>query len=296
MSLIAGGVSSGVQGLLGMGQLIGGSSMRPKRPTYQIPKEISNMLALRQMNLRGRMAGASYAEQNILQSQANTVGRYQNIANNPNAILAGVSASQGQANRGFQGLAVTEAQDYQRRLGGLEGAQRTMAGYRDRAFDINEMQPFQDEARTKAALIGAGLRNTTGGVQGAAGMLQDYAGYDLMKDFYGMGRETPATVQQPDVEQPDGTEPSMGTNDFGLNIDEIPAGMPQMQTVTPQTGTGQYTVPPPTPQEGSTGFMGVEGLKQGSDFAGFIRKKFGTSITNLNPMQLMWARQLFQNG
>lgn len=186
LSFWAQAAGAGLQGVLGIGQLIGGALMNPERPTYQIPDEIKNMLALRQMNLGGRMAGATQAQANIMQSQANTVGAYQGTLRNPNAILAGVSAAQGQTNRAFGNLGAMEAQDYQRRLAGLEGAQRSMAQYRDKAFDINEMQPYVDEARTKAALIGAGLRNISGGAAGVAGAVGENEYMNMVQKMYGL--------------------------------------------------------------------------------------------------------------
>jgi hypothetical protein len=47
-----------------------------------------------------------------------------------------------------------------------------MANYQNRKWEIDKFQPFQDAARTKAALIGGGLQNLSGGVnQGLSGML-----------------------------------------------------------------------------------------------------------------------------
>jgi hypothetical protein len=40
-----------------------------------------------------------------------------------------------------------------------------MAGYRDRAFEINKMQPYQDAAAAKSALIEGGIQNMFGALQ-----------------------------------------------------------------------------------------------------------------------------------
>jgi len=118
---------------LGAAQFAGGAMMRtPDRPDYQIPQEIRQMLALRQAQARGRAPGASQMERNLFQSRANTIGAMQRMSSNPSAILAGVAASQGQMNRGIQSLQMYEAQDQERRTQGLEQAQRTMAGFRDK--------------------------------------------------------------------------------------------------------------------------------------------------------------------
>lgn len=261
---------AGLQGVLGAGQLVGGMLMDPKRPTYQIPREISDMLALRQMNLRGRMAGASQAQANIQQAQGSTIGAYQGTLRNPNAILAGVAASQGQTNRAFQNLASMEAQDYQRRLAGLEGAQRTMAGYRDRSFEINEMQPFLDEARTKAALIGGGLRNISGAVSGVAGAAGEAEYMKMMRDIYGAG----ATSER---------NPFMGMSaDFNPPpVPPVEMGMIANQS-TVDTATG-----------GTASNFGVGALASNLAFNDWLRRTTGKNATEFTNAELAFFRSQY---
>lgn len=266
---IAAIASAGLQGVLGLGQLVGGSLMRPQRPTYQIPDEIKNMLALRQMNLQGRMAGATQAQRNILQSQGSTIGAYQGTLRNPGAILAGVSASQGQTNRAFNDLAAMEAQDYQRRLAGLEGAQRTMANYRDQAFNVNEMQPYQDEARTKAALIGAGLRNVAGAGQAVTGAFGEAAYMKQLQEMYGM--QQPTTDQL--VEQPSRMS---GVNAAGFNFGQANAASDQGFQA---------------PMQGQTG---VEALMSNMAFNDWIFRTTGKNSTEFTPAQLAYFRSQFR--
>jgi membrane protease subunit (stomatin/prohibitin family) len=61
-------------------------------------------------------------------------------------------------------------EDFQRRLGNLGAVQSEMGQYRDREFDINKMQPFQDAAAAKSALIEGGIQNLFGASQGFAGL------------------------------------------------------------------------------------------------------------------------------
>lgn len=263
---IAAIASAGLQGVLGLGQLVGGSLMKPQRPTYQIPDEIKNMLALRQMNLQGRMAGASQAQRNILQSQGSTIGAYQGTLRNPNAILAGVSASQGQTNRAFTDLASMEAQDYQRRLAGLEGAQRTMANYRDQAFQINEMQPYQDESRTKAALIGAGLRNVAGAGQAVTGAFGEAAYMKQLQEMY--RQKTQPTTTEPQEVGP-----------LGYNM------------ATPIQPTGVSGQGFEVPMQGQTG---VEALMSNMAFNDWIFRTTGKNSTEFTPTQLAYFRSQFR--
>jgi hypothetical protein len=41
---------------------------------------------------------------------------------------------------------------------------KDLASYKDKAFQINEFDPFDDERKTKSALIGGGIQNFTGGL------------------------------------------------------------------------------------------------------------------------------------
>ncbi len=59
------------------------------------------------------------------------------------------------------------------------------------------MQPFMDAARTKAALVGGGLQNLSGGVNQAIGGLM---GAQMMQGGYGIPQQktpyNPFTMQQ----------------------------------------------------------------------------------------------------
>jgi len=83
--------------------------------------------------------------------------------------LAGAMA-QANTNQALGDLSVSEMEDFQRRLGNLGAAQSEMGQYRDREFDINKMQPFQDAAAAKSALIEGGIQNLFGSSQGFAGL------------------------------------------------------------------------------------------------------------------------------
>ena len=287
IGLISQGVGSMLQMPLGLGQILAGSLMKPKRPEYQIPSDIRNMLALRQLNLRGRMAGATQAEKNIMQSQANAVGTYQRMQTNPNAILSGVSASQGLSNRAFTDLATQEAVDYQRRLSGLENAQRTMGNYQDKQWQLNEYEPYQDKARTKAALIGAGLKNFFGAAAGVSESFQDYAGYKMMQDYYGTGSADNTT---PGIQSP--------LNGSVSNFNFAPkAGAVDLSQIPANKGMFYGNDPEPTQQlmmEMTKGPLGIDAMRQNMEFNQFAEQFFGKSATNLTPVQLNMAYQIYK--
>ena len=153
------------QGGLSLIQMIRGMSMQANRPTYNIPQEVQDKLTQNQVNLNARSAGAARAQDNIFAGQATTIQNAQQAGGGAsNQLLAG-AMSQAQSNRGFENLSASEREDYQRRLGNLGQAQSEMGGYRDKAFDYNQNQPFQDAAATKSALIESGIQNAFGALQ-----------------------------------------------------------------------------------------------------------------------------------
>lgn len=143
----------------GVAQLASARKYRMERPTYEIPEEISNQLGLRQQLLNARMPGAQDLERNIMQSQAQSMYNAQQAGGDSASLLAAGAATQGGTNRAMRDLQIREAQDYENRVRGLESAQNTMAGFRDKEFQMNEMQPYMEASATRSGLIEGGIQN-----------------------------------------------------------------------------------------------------------------------------------------
>jgi hypothetical protein len=159
-----------LQGGLGAIQLLASLGINPKRPMYTVPQEVQDKLAQNQVNLNARSAGAARGQDNIFANQAtNLLNAQQAGGGISNQLLAGAMA-QANTNQAIGDLSASEMEDYQRRLGNLGAAQSEMGQYRDKEFDINKMQPFQDAAAAKSALIEGGIQNIFGGSQGFAGL------------------------------------------------------------------------------------------------------------------------------
>jgi len=152
------------QGALGLFQAFKGSMMKPKRPTYDIPDEIGENVSMYKNFLNARMAGGGYAENNIMSNQGTMLDQIRKGSVNSSQLLSMIGGVQGNTNRSFERLNQIEAEDQQRRAAGVAQARNTMARFRDKAFEMNEMQPYMDQAATKSALIGGGLRNMYGGL------------------------------------------------------------------------------------------------------------------------------------
>lgn len=161
-----------IQGGLGLMQLAAGSRMKPQRPQYEIPAAAQEELAMSRMQQNARMPGVNYAEQRIGQNSAAARYGLNRGATNPNQILSGLASIQMNANIASRGLMEAEASDAIRRDSNLRRSLGVMANYQNRKWEVDKMAPFQDAARTKAALVGGGLQNLSGGVnQGLSGIL-----------------------------------------------------------------------------------------------------------------------------
>lgn len=139
------------------------------------------------------MPGVNYAQQRIDQNAASSQYRLQKGATNSSQLLSGLAGIQLNSNVAARGLMEAEAGDQIRRDAIFRRSLGVMAGYQDKKFDLNEMQPYQDKARTKAALIGGGLQNIAGGAGQALGGIM--AG-QMMQGQQGLGFQQPQIGSQ----------------------------------------------------------------------------------------------------
>lgn len=227
---------------IGIAQGAKARRINPIRPMTEIAPEIRNMLALRQQNLGGRMAGAEQAEQNIRASTAQAVANQRQGATDAGQLLGMTALAQASEGRAMNDLAAQEAQDYQRRLGDLERTSAAMASERQRVFETNELQPYYEEARTKAALRQASIMNTIGGLESAG----NAAGFGFMLQQMGAlpgGQSAGQSAGQssgqsaPPIWQPMTFAPAVGAPGFTA---EQAGGMPfwQTQMLQPNTYSG----------------------------------------------------------
>lgn len=175
-------ILAGAQAAVGLGQAISGWSQKKKltRPEYQIPKEIEqNMSEAELMSYYG-MPDAQKQEymQNI---QRSTQGALRGVASRKGGLGAVAVAQQTQQDAYMNLLSA----DVQQRMQNIQTAQQmrqTMAGYRDKAFEINEMQPYEQKYAEAQSLIGSGMQNVMGGL---SSMAQTQMMGDMMESMDG---------------------------------------------------------------------------------------------------------------
>lgn len=168
------GLPGAVKSGLGLFQLIKGAGMEPKRPNYEIPKSAGEGLALSRQAAFSRNPGAVQAMESTRQSGATGLSRLEGSAGGINQLLGGLAAITASTNAAERGILANEASDRFRRVANLQRSLGQMAQYQDKKFQINEMEPYLNEARTKAALMGGGFQNLFGGVGDAVSGIAGY--------------------------------------------------------------------------------------------------------------------------
>lgn len=168
-ALLASAIPALFQTGIGAAQFFKGNKMARNniRPQYQIPGEIQGMLTDAQIGaMQGMPAeqitqymnqlGASGNEQ-MRQIQAGSGGSAANMLQN----ITAVNRNQ---NKGLMDLLSANAQQRLQNMRYYDQARQSMAGFRDKQWELNKLQPFQDKAKTASALVGAGMQNFMGGL------------------------------------------------------------------------------------------------------------------------------------
>lgn len=219
---------------LGVAQMIKSGRMKPQRPTYEPSERIAQNLALRQQQLGGRMAGAAEAEANLRQSTSSQLANVRQAAGSGAQLLAMGGLAQAQENRGLLGLQAQEAQDYQRRLQGVERANLAQAQEERAAWDYNERQKYEEEARAKARVMQAGLQNTYSGIGGISGMagqafLMESLQPGFLGSIFGQGQQPDTGALMQGVEGGAGLSQGLGVGaNLGMGLYGIGQGIQGM--------------------------------------------------------------------
>lgn len=164
------------------------------RPEYQIPDEI-----LRSQKMAEQAANEGLPSQQYNQAQQN-IQRQQNraisMAADRRGGLMALPGIQQSANDAFLNLDVKDAQARMSNQQKLYGVLGQTAQYRDKAFDINKMQPYQRDYGYNMSLLGQGNQNLLAGADkllGGAGQFIDAS----MQQGGGKKMKTPKNSNQP---------------------------------------------------------------------------------------------------
>ena len=162
-----------------------------ERPDYSIPQEqLDNLTDSQIQALRGlpEEQRQQYME-NIMRSAQTSIS----ALGDRKAGLAGMSGVQQQQNDAYKNLLSMDAQKREENERNLQATRNTMSEYKDKQFQMNEMQPFQDTMAAAEGLQGAGIFNMTEGVTSGSKMGLDYMKYMELLNSMGLADPTKTT-------------------------------------------------------------------------------------------------------
>ena len=142
------------------------------RPTYTVPGSQTEAVT----NARNQAYSTTLPGQQTMEDQlgANTAAATQNASNkgNPADILATISSLNNNQNNAQNNINTSAAQYKNQSMGELNTQLGQNAAYQDKAFQVNQMEPYNNAMKAASALKNASLLN---GMQGATGLASDAA-------------------------------------------------------------------------------------------------------------------------
>ena len=163
----------------GIYQMYKGNQLsKMERPDYSIPQEVLDNLTDAQVQaLRGIPAEQRMQFlQNVARAEQTSLA----AMDDRKAGLTGLAGLQQSTNDAYGNLM---AQDSQARFNAeqnLQSVRGNVADYRDKEFELNQMNPFLDQMKAAAAMKGAGMQNLMKGSTAAAKMNQDRIQYNQL--------------------------------------------------------------------------------------------------------------------
>jgi len=137
------------------------------RVNYEIPQEAKQALGLMQQLASSREMPGQASMQSMMDLQTQRAFGNASRAATSSQDLLGVATNLGeQAQENQLNLGIQAAQNYQQRQQDLYGALGNMAGYQEKKI-ADRQQDWYERSAAAAAMRGAGMQNTLGGIQGA---------------------------------------------------------------------------------------------------------------------------------
>lgn len=156
-----GGLVSGITGLI-QKHKANKLLAQTKRPTYAIPNEILQNQKQAELNARQGLPSEQYQQgmQNIARQQNAALQR----ATDRRGGLLAVAGTQQAGTDAALNLDVANAKQRLQNQNTLYGVNNQVAQYRDKAFQRNQMQPYQQQYNYGMNLLASGNQNLLGGI------------------------------------------------------------------------------------------------------------------------------------
>lgn len=163
-------IMQGVKAGAGLLQMAKGFSDRSKleRPEYQVQDEIKQNLSSARATEREGLAAATV---NRAQQQIDRqTGAALSASGDRMGGLAGLGGVSDAANQGMMNILSADAAARQAARTATSAARTAMANAKDKAFNINKLQPYQQDLAAAQSNIGAGMQNLFGAGDSVAAM------------------------------------------------------------------------------------------------------------------------------
>lgn len=159
----------------GIYQGIKASKIKPKRPTYKVQDETKDIASTYGQLAQGGVPGAKMAKEDIGRATQNAVGQAGRHTSSSANILSMIGQSQGAENRAMRQAEVDRQKQQLGLIDRYMGAKDAIASEKQRAWQYNQAQKFEEEAAAKSQLQGAAMDNVMSGIQDVGGsMIKGY--------------------------------------------------------------------------------------------------------------------------
>lgn len=158
----AGGAASTSLGAVQLGYGLY-NQRKNKRPTYEIPEEVKQNLAMAKQQAVDGIPDQYKADylSNLQRGSAQALS----MGNSRRGGLINVGQINQNMNNAYSGLMSMEAQARDQKMTNLFNQNQNMADYRDQAFQFNKVNPYYEKTAENQAMIGSGLQNMSQGFQ-----------------------------------------------------------------------------------------------------------------------------------
>jgi hypothetical protein len=154
------------------------------RPDYQIPQEVLQSLnQAKMMASMTELPGQNLMESKIGQNVSKGISELERVSSNPADLASNVSRMYLGANDQINNIGVQAAQQWLQNQGMLGNKLENMGVYRDKEFQLNQMDPYQNNMAAASALREGSFRNLNAAGEDMSSALGGYADMKYFKDM-----------------------------------------------------------------------------------------------------------------
>ena len=148
--------------------------MIAERPKYEIPKEVGQDVEMRRNLLNSRLDEQQDLVNNINTDKTNSLNRVQSSSSSLEDMLAMGASADAQSQDSLMKARISGAQERSARREGMSEALSNLAGFRDQAFKLNELDPYNMKVKMTMDNNNASREMITGGLKQAGAGISNF--------------------------------------------------------------------------------------------------------------------------